>query len=283
MSESPTLLIGIGAQKAGTTWIARYLDDHPEVFMSPIKELHFFDARHRPDLHGQFDNMFVERLDSEVMSYVKKRTRESYERFLASNYRVRMIGERVYYTRLFEELRGSRKVCCEITPSYATLSEDAFTEMRKLFPRVKILFIMRNPVDRIWSSIRHEARLGGQTPMADAMCKALNTPGTWLRSDYGRTLTQLKEAFPPEDIHIDFYENLFQPQGVYRLCDFLNISRRPANVEVRVNQSAPAELDDTARKPVFQALRHNYVHIANSYPKSIPQNWLDDMTRLDRL
>jgi flagellin-specific chaperone FliS len=36
--------VGIGAQKAGTTWLANYLDAHPQVAFSPIKELHFFDA-----------------------------------------------------------------------------------------------------------------------------------------------------------------------------------------------------------------------------------------------
>lgn len=37
----PNLLI-IGAQKAGTTSLHRYLDAHPDVFMSPIKEVDFF-------------------------------------------------------------------------------------------------------------------------------------------------------------------------------------------------------------------------------------------------
>ena len=33
----------IGAQKSGTTWLARILSSHPELFMSPVKELHYFD------------------------------------------------------------------------------------------------------------------------------------------------------------------------------------------------------------------------------------------------
>jgi hypothetical protein len=27
----------VGAQKAGTTWLARVLEDHPEIFMTPVK------------------------------------------------------------------------------------------------------------------------------------------------------------------------------------------------------------------------------------------------------
>jgi hypothetical protein len=35
--------LGIGAQKAGTTWLYENLRQHPELFLSEEKELHFFD------------------------------------------------------------------------------------------------------------------------------------------------------------------------------------------------------------------------------------------------
>ena len=35
--------LGIGAQKAGTSWLAKNLEKHPEIYMSPHKEIHFFD------------------------------------------------------------------------------------------------------------------------------------------------------------------------------------------------------------------------------------------------
>src|ERR1043166_6011740 len=34
--------IGIGVPKAGTTWLAKCLGDHPEVFMAAVKEVDFF-------------------------------------------------------------------------------------------------------------------------------------------------------------------------------------------------------------------------------------------------
>ena len=37
------LFVCVGAQKAGTTWLARVLEDHPEIFMTPVKEIHYFD------------------------------------------------------------------------------------------------------------------------------------------------------------------------------------------------------------------------------------------------
>ena len=45
----PNLYI-IGAAKAGTTSIYQYLQQHPEVYMSPIKETYFF----CPDLKKEY-------------------------------------------------------------------------------------------------------------------------------------------------------------------------------------------------------------------------------------
>src|SRR4051812_10446290 len=42
--------IGIGAPKAGTTWLAKCLGEHPQVFMAAVKETEFWklaDAEHR--------------------------------------------------------------------------------------------------------------------------------------------------------------------------------------------------------------------------------------------
>ena len=38
--------IGIGAQRAGTTWAYNCLAQHPEVYMTQKKELHFFYANY---------------------------------------------------------------------------------------------------------------------------------------------------------------------------------------------------------------------------------------------
>ena len=51
MSGQPTYLFGVGATKAGTTWMHRYLAAHPDCHMRAVKELHYFDALDR----GQID------------------------------------------------------------------------------------------------------------------------------------------------------------------------------------------------------------------------------------
>jgi hypothetical protein len=56
MSSSLPNFIGIGAPKAGTTWLAACLGEHPDAFMAPIKETEFWkltDAEHRLDEYAR--------------------------------------------------------------------------------------------------------------------------------------------------------------------------------------------------------------------------------------
>ena len=51
-ARGPDFLV-IGAQRAGTTWLHRVLSEHPALWLTPVKELHYFDKPHRdPDLAG---------------------------------------------------------------------------------------------------------------------------------------------------------------------------------------------------------------------------------------
>lgn len=43
--NTPPFFIGIGAQRAGTSWLYSCLCEHPEIFM-PRKEMHFFDNKY---------------------------------------------------------------------------------------------------------------------------------------------------------------------------------------------------------------------------------------------
>src|SRR5690554_4713037 len=45
MKTKPTF-IGVGAMKCATTWLSECLRYHPEVFVSDIKELHFFSTNY---------------------------------------------------------------------------------------------------------------------------------------------------------------------------------------------------------------------------------------------
>jgi hypothetical protein len=51
--------IGIGAPKAGTTWLARCLDEHPDAFVTPVKETKFFDDDHIEGRRAEYEGHFA--------------------------------------------------------------------------------------------------------------------------------------------------------------------------------------------------------------------------------
>ena len=45
--------LGIGAQKAGTKWLYDQLIPHPQVYLTPIKEIHYWDVYRKLKLEGK--------------------------------------------------------------------------------------------------------------------------------------------------------------------------------------------------------------------------------------
>ena len=65
--DSKIFILGVGAQRAGTSWLNSYLSSHPCVCMSEIKELHYFDALWSESHRLHYQNKFtlaLKRLES---------------------------------------------------------------------------------------------------------------------------------------------------------------------------------------------------------------------------
>ena len=45
MKEFGPHFIVIGAQRSGTTWLHRVLSQHDQLWLTPVKELHYFDKQ----------------------------------------------------------------------------------------------------------------------------------------------------------------------------------------------------------------------------------------------
>ncbi len=125
----PTFLI-IGTMKGGTTSLHRYLRQHPEVFMPERKELNFFlDEYAGPPIDPP-----EERNWSRGLTW--------YERQFAGAERERAVGEAsANYSRY---------------PTYPGVAE----RIAAVAPNVKIVYLVRNPIDRVFSHYLHDVANG---------------------------------------------------------------------------------------------------------------------------
>lgn len=130
--EIPDIIV-IGAARSGTTSLYRYLDEHPDVYMSPLKEPRFF------AYSGQV-------VDFEGPADVYAHNRDT-------------VTEASAYHRLFED-RDPRQCTGEASPVYLYRDERVAECIHHHVPDARLIAIFRNPVERAYSDFLNMVRLG---------------------------------------------------------------------------------------------------------------------------
>ncbi|ACX71936.1 sulfotransferase [Methanocaldococcus vulcanius M7] len=113
--EKTINFIGIGTPKSGTTWLAKCLSEHPEIFIPEKKEIHFF---------NKYD--YCEKFEFE----------ENYKK-----------GIEWYLSHFNSE----KPIKGEFSPSYFS-DPLAYKRIKEHFPNIKLIVIFRNPIERLYSS-----------------------------------------------------------------------------------------------------------------------------------
>lgn len=259
--------LGIGAMKAGTTWLWRQLNSHPEVWMPPIKELHYFDRNTsypspsflatesvlkrllRTNDHDiQNIQMFRSALKKDIIT-MNGRNLRWHLRFFLGNYSDN------WYASLFRH--GGAKCRGEITPAYSMLNQEDVAHIKNLIADVKIVFLIRNPIDRTWSHIRDDRQLR-KIPIDKVskdfprMKAFIDNPRQELRSDYIRTLKIWRSVFPQEQFFLGFFEDIQDEPEILmeRICFFLGIEKQVQKEAIRkkANESRQIEMPIEIKK-----------------------------------
>ena len=243
----PAFLI-IGAQRCGTTSLYSYLAEHPLIIPAARKEVHFFDVNYArgPKWYRQ---QFASRLDPALRRSPRLRW---------------TTGEASPYY-LFHPLAPRRAA--------------------QLLPKVKLIAILRNPVDRALSHYHHEVRCRHETlPFANAIAaeeerlrgeRELMIANESYRSHYhqrfsyaarGCYMDQLEEwlkFFPRAQLLVVLSDRFYaEPPAVLReVTDFLQLAPLPPRDEViydKHNYAEYKEMDPALRQRLVDYFRpHN--------------------------
>ena len=99
----------------------------------------------------------------------------------------------------------------EITPEYASLSAEEVGRIRAAFPHLKLVYLMRDPIDRAWSQVRMIAKRRGMSLPAmpeAALLELTRDPRIAARSEYRATLENWGRHFPAERFFVGFLEDV---------------------------------------------------------------------------
>ncbi len=290
-----TLLFGVGAAKAGTSWLHRYLSVHPDVAMPEPKELHFFDALEFGTARREVNNAMrqIAMLESKIETVEDAARRRNMMRRHADlcRYAAFMAEDGLTtadYAGFMEEARGSKDIVGDITPAYALLPEARFAEMAALAPNTRFILLLRDPVDRAWSNIKFTAER--QAKAADRPDQVERFAQTLLgrvlngeardvidRSDYKGTLTRLFNAVPSAHILVEFYERLFDTATLERICAFLGIAPRAGETDLVVNKSVRMTLASDMKARLRDQLAPQYDYVADRFGAALPDAWAANM------
>lgn len=204
----PDFLV-IGAPKAGTTSLNHYLSQHPQIFMSPNKEPHFFAFEgNQPNYQGPADDRAWLNTKSVI--------------------------DLADYQQLFAEATAGQ-MCGEASTMYLYL-EESCDRIHHYLPQIKLIAFLRNPVERAYSHYKHMRRDGREweTDFSQALKKEAERveqgwAPAWHYRQVGLYHDQLQrylEKFDTKQLKIYLYDDLLQdPQAVYRsIFEFLEVN-----------------------------------------------------------
>lgn len=178
----PTFIV-IGAYKCGTTALYHYLRQHPEIFMPSGKELLYWSYVGNPDCDRPSSARSVHSLDA--------------------------------YLKYFEPA-GDLSARGEVSPEYLVQARTTAPEIRRGIPDVKLIALLRDPVERAWSDYLMYRLNGRETKSFEAALgeqaerqRRADPTGYYLETGYyGRQLEPYYDLFPVENILVVLQEDL---------------------------------------------------------------------------
>jgi hypothetical protein len=241
-------ILGVGAQKCGTTWLANYLVNHPQVFMTPYKELHVFDAMFAPEVSGYFPENRFDELRFLLYKLLNGENSSRSELGAAVEKYSLSLGENAYLSYFQKNVGIEHRAMGEITPSYSLIPQHGFRHIRNTLLKAdlnpRVIFIMRDPVERVYSQLRfNQGR--GVAEVQDSYASALVDPQIIMRTRYDQTITNLRNEFKPEELLFLFYEELFSDKTIEIICQFIGVEVKPADFSKHWNVSPDIGRIDT--------------------------------------
>ncbi len=265
-----------GAPKSGTTSLYHYLDQHPEIYMSPVKEPNYFASEIRLEHFSERLRPRAEQDVAPLRAYLDGPMRE--KRFGG------LVTEWSDYLRLFHDAEG-HKAIGESSVCYLW-SESAARNIRVSIPHARIILVLRNPVEMVFSMYLHTVRsLGKHHTFREAIQLGLEQRGGKIDFmhpflDMGLYHQQVKrylDTFPEEQIRIYLYQE-YQAEPERMLADifrFLGVDPAfsPERSKRYLEAAAPDVIDPADRAFLTEFYRDDIVKLAGLLKRDL-STWL---------
>ncbi len=265
LDRFPDFLI-VGPQRTGTTWLHANLRFHPEIFLAEPKELFFFSRLTGRDKARAFSDDLVW-----YLSFF----RDPLWRFLLKQGMSLARYQRFYRPKI----RG------EATASYAAVPPDVIADIAVLNPRLKVIMMVRDPIDRAWSHAKKDLvrNRGRRFEEVDA-----SEFEEFFRDDYqlrcaryAENLNNWSAHFPASQIFVGLFDDInSRPEALLEdVMDFLGVSSDPSlipnSVREAVNPTASSSIPETY-KTLLESILAKELRVWHSRFAAAPRSFVLD-------
>lgn len=288
----------VGPAKTGTTWLYEQLRHVDGFKMPPTKEVCFFNEvnfKHTIDPANAWllekYGVTTQEISAESVAAAKKRfanrrklnmqfafEQKQYLWGLFYRYFPRNTGllSSYFYSLLFDNREGI--TTGDISPLYFPIKEEVIEIIARRFPELKVVFIIREPVERAWSNIRMN------------YYSALAVPGFSIEGylakpnrggDYEYAFTNWEKHFSANRIQYLFYDDLANQPRKF-LQQFLDFVRPGTQInalfEEKIGKGVEKQMDEALRSELIKKNLPQYHFLAKKFgPGSYPEKWLTDV------
>ncbi|WP_410218934.1 sulfotransferase family protein [Paracoccus sp. (in: a-proteobacteria)] len=187
----------IGAQKAGTSWLAQMLGQHPQVWIPPFKEVQYFNHLHIPGhrrwIAWHYRNKPQEIRDRHVARKVD--LPPELDEYLTAVTSGKMFHNQ-WYKRVFAPA-PAHAIPMDFTPEYSGLPDEGVQAVKDFLPKARVIYLIRHPVDRAISQLRMNLRREKRMPeTVDDWLAEVANPVLDERGDYATYLPRWQARYP---------------------------------------------------------------------------------------
>lgn len=289
----PNLLICVGATKAGTSWLYHYLHNHEECHVRAVKEYRYFLTLHARNLMPQLMALSALIRDCDVQ-LVQSEAADNVSKMLAFDRKVYDMAvlswdrtaDRAYLNYQHPDPdRTDESALQDVTPHYSLLDTPQIEGVAQQLLPVKIFYLMRDPLERLWSHVRTHAELTlsvgkyfvalYQSFLVRILFSNVEVHIVKL-GDYQANIERFDAVFDRTDFHIELTENLTDEPRFSAMSLFFGITATSSAKVKPAHVGLPAPFQEALRGDTLQFLKPQYDFVAKHFgilPEAGQKNW----------
>lgn len=284
-------ILGVGAQKAGTSWLHHQLIKNSNFNFGHRKEYHVFDSIQKLNDPSRdkgnyriLNNCISDIIDSHGNWTLGRNMSKGQKRYRAIDLSFLDNVENYfeYFNYLYLKHEAVQAVG-DITPEYALLTQETFGLIKRGLEKrgfdIRVIFLMRDPAERSWSAAKYRKRkmTTKQLERFDEtkfLRRQSSTSGNSKKSRYEDTIRNLENIFDKQNIYYDFYERLFLPESKARLQNFLGLPLCNFDASEVVNSTSKnILLPGDMNQELVRKFQSTYDFVRNRYGEMIVNLW----------